>query len=257
MAKPPGRCIFCRGFGLSKEHLFSDWLREIFPRSDQDTHSVGEADSAPWRVTPQQGHSGSKKFRIVCKTCNNGWMNHVDDNAKSAAAPLIRGEKKSVTPEMQHVLALWFAKIATVGDGRKPKRSVIPQVQRNHIMERKRPPDEWEIWVASYGGTDYRDLALLQRNGVLDFTPVLGPGESFKGFAETTFLGMGKLTALVIADDLPFMDFNVGTYANVARRIWPVGETFNWPLPHSLNDAEATSAAHILEAMRSNFRDPD
>lgn len=254
MHKAPGRCIFCHGFGLSKEHLFSDWLREIFPRSGDDTHSVGEADSSPWRVTHAQGHSGTKKFRIVCKACNNGWMNHVDADAKYAATPLILGEKMRVSPEVQHILALWFSKIATIGDSRKPKRSVIPQAQRKYIMEHKRPPDEWEVWLATYGGTDYRDLALLQRNGRLDFTPVLGPGERFKGFAETTFLGMGKLTALVIGDDLPFMDFNVGTYAEIAQRIWPVGDAFDWPLSHVMDDAEATSAANILEAMRSNFR---
>ena len=255
MAKPQGRCIFCQGFGLSKEHLFSDWLREIFPRTEADSHSVGDADSAaPWKVTQQQGHSGTKKFRIVCQKCNNGWMSQVDDSARTAATPLIQGVKAYVTQDMQGALALWFSKIATIADSRKPKRSLVPQAQRSYIMEYKRPPDEWEIWLASYGGSDYRDLALLQRNGVLDFTPLLGPFERFKGFAETTFLGMGKLTALVIAGDLPMMDFNAGKYSEIARKIWPVGNSFEWPLPHIMDDGDATAAANILEAMRSNFR---
>ena len=253
--KPPGRCIFCGGFGLSKEHLFSDWLRELFPRSADDTHSIGEKDEAPWRLTHRQGHSGTKKFRAVCKKCNNGWMSVADNAAKQVAATLIRGEKVTVTPDMQRVLALWFAKTATVADYRKPKRSVVPQAQRSHLMNSKEPPAEWEVWIASYNGTDYRDLALFHNSGRLDFTPVRGPGEQLKGYVATTFVGMGKLAALVIADDLPVIDFNVGTFAQIARRVWPLSESFEWPLSHPLDDREAAAAATIIEAMRSNFRD--
>jgi len=253
--KPPGRCIFCHGFGLSKEHLFSDWLRELFPRAADDTHSVGEKDETPWRLTQHQGHSGTKKFRSVCKKCNNEWMSGVDDAAKQVAVPLIRGEHSTVTRDIQRALALWFAKTAVIADYRKPKRSLVPQAQRAHLMNNKEPPAEWEIWIASYEGTDYRDLALHHNSGRLDFTPVRGPGEQFKGYVATTFVGMGKLAALVIADDLPMIDFNIGTLAQIARRVWPVSDSFDWPLPHGLNDGEAAAVATIIEAMQSNFRD--
>ena len=36
-AKPvesQGRCIFCGGTGLSKEHIWSDWLKSLIPRND-------------------------------------------------------------------------------------------------------------------------------------------------------------------------------------------------------------------------------
>ena len=32
MAKSQGRCIFCCGEGLSKEHIFGNWLKAIFRR---------------------------------------------------------------------------------------------------------------------------------------------------------------------------------------------------------------------------------
>ena len=30
--KPPGRCIFCGKVGLTKEHMWADWLRSYIPR---------------------------------------------------------------------------------------------------------------------------------------------------------------------------------------------------------------------------------
>jgi len=35
LVKPHGRCIFCGGTGLSKEHIWSDWLSGLIPRNDE------------------------------------------------------------------------------------------------------------------------------------------------------------------------------------------------------------------------------
>ena len=32
MAKPPGQCIFCERTGLTKEHVFPDWLNSLYPK---------------------------------------------------------------------------------------------------------------------------------------------------------------------------------------------------------------------------------
>lgn len=182
-------------------------------------------------------------------------MNHIDDAAKYVATPLIRDEGSLLTREMQAALALWFSKVAMVADSRNRKRSVVTQAQRDYLMARREPPEEWDVWIASYGGGEWRDLGLFQHGGHLDFTPIRGPGEKLVGYAETTFIGMGKLVALVIADDLPLVDFNVGTFARIARRIWPLGDEFRWPLPNVLSDEGAHSAAHILNSMLAHFRE--
>ena len=253
--KRPGRCIFCGGPGMSKEHLFSDWLRDLFPRSPDDTHTLGIADEGPYRLIPQQGHSGTKKIRTVCQTCNSGWVSAIDDAAKAVAPPIIRGERVSISPEMQKALATWLCKIAMVGDSRNRARSLVSQPQRNLMMKDRRPPNEWEVWIASYAGTEFRDLAFFQRSGKLDFTPVTGPGEKFSGYVELTFFGIGGLAALVIGDDLPDVDFNVGTFANLSRRIWPIGGgAIDWPLFFILGDDDARAVINILPYMVANFR---
>ena len=74
------------------------------------------------------------------------------------------------------------------------------------------------------------------------------------GYAQTTFIGMGRLAILVVANDLPVMHFSVGALARVARRIWPVREAFDWPINSSIGDEDALAAADILKHMIMNPR---
>lgn len=249
MAKPPGRCIFCQGFHLSKEHLFADWLRDLFPRSAADTHTMGVAEGGPWTLSRQQGHSGSRKIRTVCIPCNRTWINHIDDDAKYVATPLIQGNATVITPAMQKVLANWFIKMAMVGDSRNRKRSVVIQPHRDWLKDQKEPPSGYEVWVSSYEGTDWGDLGFYQNGGHLDFTPVAGPGKEFSGYAQTSFFGLGKMVALVVATDLANVRFEIGGVEAFLRRIWPVRDPINWPTSPVMQDNQASATAHVLQSM--------
>lgn len=254
MSKPPGCCIFCRGFRLSKEHIFSDWLRSIFPRTTSQTHSVGVRTGDFWSVSQYQGHSGTRKIRAVCVRCNGGWISQLDSAAKLEATPLILGRTTEVTPLAQRALAAWIAKISMVADSRNKSNTKVTQAHRNWLMEHGEPPGEWEIWASTYVGQEWRDLGLFQRNGILDFRQIAGGSEAFKGYAETTFIGMGNLAFLVVGNDLPAVEFNVGRFRQYARRIWPVGQSFMWPLKQTLDDSGAAAAINILHHMVANPR---
>jgi len=83
------QCMYCTQQPpeviISKEHLFAEWLREIFRRTADTTHTIGvfEWATAPGRSMPKetrtqgQGHSGSKKIRNVCSKCNETWLSNV------------------------------------------------------------------------------------------------------------------------------------------------------------------------------------
>jgi hypothetical protein len=180
-------------------------------------------------------------------------MSRVDEATKPVVSPLIRGERRIVAPEAQIILSSWFAKIAIVADSRNHARSVVPDLQRRLLRDEQRPA-VWEIWLMSYHGTDFRDLGLHQNGGSLNLTPIVGPGKKLTGYAQTTFIGMGRLTILVVANDLPMMHFSVGTLARVARRIWPLNDAFNWPINPSIGDEDAIAAADILKHMIMNPR---
>lgn len=90
-------CIFCSGFGLSKEHIFSRWTYALVPAAPNSTHSRGHAVSSRTNrhlfdkvdVEDYQGNLNTIRFRVVCKTCNNGWMSRLDNAVKPILTPLI------------------------------------------------------------------------------------------------------------------------------------------------------------------------
>ncbi len=247
--KVAGRCIFCGNTGLTKEHLFADWLTELFPRTADDTHTHGKIIT--WEPTPKflgecrQGHSGSRKVRKVCSTCNNGWISGIDSKAKEVSLPLIKGSFSSVTPEMQLHLATWFSKIAMVGDAIEPNRGVDLQHDRDWIRANLQPPPLWEVWIGSYLGTDWRDLAIFQHRGRFDLSEVVGI-ENFSGYVAATTIGIGDMIALVVSNENPVLPLCIGNAAKVLKRIWPISNTFNWPNEHILSDVEVSSISKIL-----------
>jgi len=251
MSKPAGLCIFCRGRGLSKEHLFSDWLRVLFPRHAGHTHTLGEAvrfdaqNNPTFATTQHQGHSGTKKFRIVCKRCNNEWLSGIDDAARIAVTPLIQGIAVTLKPEMQAQIAIWLAKIAMVGDSRRRKSSKIPQAQRDWLRERGFPPQGWEVWIAPYSGEELHELALFQFGGSLTL-----PGRP-EGFMQFTVIGMGKLLALGTGTDIPNIRITFEPLDQMMTRVWPTGDAIRWPTEPAFSDAEGEMLVRVNHLMRA------
>jgi hypothetical protein len=247
--RPPGKCIFCGRPGVTHEHLFSDWLRNLFPRSAADTHTIGRA--VEWSPRPRfvrqirQGHSGTKTVRKVCGPCNSGWISEIDDAASRFAPPLILGRSIIVTREAQEALASWFAKIAAVADALRPANSVVLQSDRDWIMKRSFPPSLWRVWIGSYQGTSWRNLAMFQHSGILDLTEIAGL-HNLKGYVEATTFGLGNLLALVIGSEHPDIDVNIGTAGTLLKPVWPSSSSFKWPLEFILSDADANNVAGIL-----------
>src|SRR5262249_20846943 len=124
--KPPGKCIFCGRRGqLSKEHVFPDWLSQLFPKSPSDTHQHGTVtwktapDGKPFRtpvIRRRQGQAGSKKVRTVCETCNNGWLSVLENTTKPLLSEIVRGRARLLDNSDQLILATWIAKTAMVAE---------------------------------------------------------------------------------------------------------------------------------------------
>ena len=205
--RPPGRCIFCENMGVTKEHLFSDWLRQFFQRSNDDTHIFGKIHWKPaplLNIKEKQGHSGSRFVRKVCRKCNSEWISQIDSNAKKIAPELIQGRDILVTPEMQQRLALWLAKIAIVGDSSYAGKGVVQQVHRTNFMQSKKIPSWWRVYIASYAGIRWRELGIKQDFVVLDVPTPFG---KVTGYVEVTIMGFRNLFAVVLSSELRNTNF--------------------------------------------------
>jgi hypothetical protein len=257
--RPPGQCIFCGRTGVTHEHLFSDWLRELFPRSKDDSHTL--ARLIAWTPRPtfsrriKQGHSGTRTVRKICRRCNSGWLSLIDDGARNFAIPLIRGEAVTVTVTAQRALATWLAKIAMVANSHDPKTSVVLQVDRDWIRKQSLPPIVWQIWMGFYDGVGWRELAMQHHSGILHFTSV-GDPETLSGYASATTLGLGRMLTLIVGTEFPNMEVNLGLANQMLRRIWPARDSFTWPLGHAITDDEAGAIARIIHEAVANPRPP-
>ena len=96
------KCLFCDYSGrLSKEHVWPRWIGKAYPKSLRTardmshTITVGYADGAPIPASgriARPGDSLSHTLKCVCTTCNTGWMNFIEQEAKKYLEPCIRGQ---------------------------------------------------------------------------------------------------------------------------------------------------------------------
>lgn len=237
---------------MSKEHLFSDWLRELFPRTPNDTHTFGKIHWTPEQrqeTRTLNGHSGTRRVRKVCVKCNGGWLSQIDAAARNAAIPFITGATTTVTSDAQKAFGVWLSKIATVGDSLNGGRheSVVTQAHRTFFMENRRPPDTWEVYIGYYEGEIWRNLAINQHCGILDIPTVSGP---ITGYIEATAIGIGNLFAFVFGVESPDLQLSLAEHAACMRKIWPIGRDFSWPINPAITDAQAYRLAQILRTTR-------
>jgi hypothetical protein len=256
MAKPPARCIFCGGFGLSKEHVFPGWLKQLFPRSDTDTHIFMEANwhghastSRPQiRGQEKQGHSGTRQVRIVCKRCNNSWMSNLEENTKPLLISLITGESVKLNHYQQRLLSRWIAKTSVVAE-RIPKDGLrIPETDRRWIMEKDDPPQLWSVWIAPYDGLLWPNLRIGQYTGTLEI-PAIGAKHMDGDYVKATSFGAGRLFGLCIACKMPVSrpPFLYAPIIQRMHRIWPMSNVdIDWLSISCLGDDEADAAAFSL-----------
>jgi hypothetical protein len=253
------QCIFCGGSGLTAEHLFPDWLKkfECFKRGPHDKHTYVVVQRKPIfkeATMTRHGHSGSRKLRRLCNTCNNGWVSQMDNAVKPFLPSLFQGEWSTVNEAEQAILAKWLTKITMVGDtiGLLDRPAYIPAPQRKWFYDHKEPPTGWKIWVGSFAvNNDFEcDLRIFQDGGNLNRTPVSGPSDATSpfGYIQVTTIIIGRLLALIYSTDNPrLFDFHLNA-GNPLLRIWPIQDKpIAWPRMMPLTSEETSQIINILQ----------
>ena len=259
--KSQGRCIFCDGTGLSKEHIWSDWLKSLIPRNDahgqywgsmhRDSGSGDIKWTEPRGNAARQGSVLQRKVRNVCKRCNNGWMSRVVDRAKPGAKQLILGETAQLNRQMQTDLAAWIGSTTIIQEFANcygvPR---IPPQDRAALMDAGAPPLSWSIWIASYAGEwwapmGHYHIPMSYSKPQTDDGPNLSGGE-----LQLTTFTLGEFLVHVFtstqADMVEAYRSYIGGASNPEKlpQLWPiVTDTMNWPPFSPFRDHEVDSLA--------------
>jgi len=177
MSKIPKQCIFCGGFGVTKEHVIPPWIGRALDGTS--THRVAISMDINLREltlstgTPPrtlQGHIFTRKVRGVCRSCNEGWLSRLEQHVRPMLVPLIADQQVVLTVDDQRTLACWVATTAMVNQFFSPTYVVTPHEERRYLMSRGFPPDNWAIFAAPLCGEKWSTM-IQSEAGTLGRTP--------------------------------------------------------------------------------------
>jgi hypothetical protein len=163
---PARKCIFCGNGNLSGEHLFSEWTQKLIPlTAERWTNHAFTAKSDGDKnvyITPVirkiEGDIGSKKIRVVCKACNEGWMNTIEERARQVLSSLIMGEPHTLTAEELETIGTWLVLKTIVGEYFDPGFLGINSKVHKWFYENRTIPDHFRLLIAHYTGTEHPRL---------------------------------------------------------------------------------------------------
>lgn len=144
-------CAFCpHSAKLSGEHIWSEWMRELFPNSKIKFTSLSEDREI---VRQWTSRDIDMTARVVCEKCNNEWMSSLESShAKPAMADLIVGNKVLIISEMQaRGIAVFAFKTAVVAEHMKRDRRPFYSRQVRHEFARSlNIPPNTQMWMAGF-----------------------------------------------------------------------------------------------------------
>jgi len=88
------------------------------------------------------------KFKNVCKSCNNGWMSVIVNDAKPIVVQLVENSVRAeISPAQQTKIALWICVTAIMAEFLNPKKGFSSEFSRDFIFKHRKPPPNWQIWI--------------------------------------------------------------------------------------------------------------
>jgi hypothetical protein len=145
-------CAFCSSKVDSAEHLWSEWMTEIFQEACEHTRIEGIVRIGRRRQRhPLQRVSLTSA--VVCQGCNNGWMSRLESPMKSCLQTLLSGidSLALLRPLPLEPVRQWLYLKALVMDYSSPD-PVVSDVQRRSFAASQAVPHDVTIWVCRYDG---------------------------------------------------------------------------------------------------------
>ncbi|MCA1699791.1 MAG: hypothetical protein LC790_13155 [Actinobacteria bacterium] len=219
-------CSICGAEGkLTKEHLWSAWIGELFEFPDRTSPHVRFFREPGQEL---QGHrwdmpAFEQRVTAPCRRCNNGWMSQLEMAAKPLMTPLIGGFRAWLDPAAQHALAVWAIKTTMMSAYVYPRaHNAIAREDYTWLYENRTPPPDYQVWIGKRANEGdewpafFRHCAMTATLGGQELPP---PGDPN---AHRTTVGVGHLFLHVFGHHIangPSPDLT--GYESALARIWP------------------------------------
>jgi hypothetical protein len=249
-------CIFCgEPFGPSRqrsdEHAAPKWCGEILPDRGQAEHKH-VVETAEGRDEQDQGIRDpfTTVAGDICKPCNNGWMEELEDWAKRWLAKPITGQRRSLRYWRQALAASWAIKTAMVWECVSPTDQMITAGALRIFHQLQRPSGNQQVWTARYSGSDPHSFRRTVAS-VIGSRPE-GASDPDNPHAYLITLSIGELAFVIfgylLAPPMPNVTLPQ-RFASKLVQIWPLAtEIVEWPPAHALDDADLDAVVRSLGA---------
>src|ERR1017187_2950463 len=115
--------MYCGERAGSTEHIFPSWMMELLatdPRGFPQPIRMTLEDQGSGEVVRRTVGKVKPKLTVefttkVCSTCNNGWMNRIDEATRPHFDAIIAGRPTPLDASAQASLAAWVTKTTLTG----------------------------------------------------------------------------------------------------------------------------------------------
>jgi hypothetical protein len=253
--KPARTCIFCgggssTGDSITKEHLWSDWMTSLLPDGDEYEEfraTISNSQNKILKETSRRrtGRANSKKLRVVCRSCNSGWMSRLEMTVQPFLTPLIKGAAFILTAEMQHAISQWIALKLFVAENDSFNghlaEPIYPQKSRLDFMEQSTIPSGLRIWIALHHGVKWKTGFFITTSS-MTFSKTLqdvAPPPNAEKNVQTVCWGIGNVFFYIVATTSS--EFAIGMNELQVKNfvpLWPsASRNVLWPPAHSFEDS--------------------
>lgn len=246
MTKSQGTCVFCGGFGLTKEHVIPKWIRPLLsdgPASHTrltQTFAANPLKSKIPALGPEisrQGYLFNTKLRMVCKDCNEGWLNTCEQEIKPTLSKLIVGEHVFLDKAAQAKISRWAGLRTAIWEKKDPASGSLRKGDYDALKNCEQLNSTWRVYAAPYRGHG----SLLRLNH-LSAAVTKYHGEPIAVYnTQMTLIGLEKLLL-----------YTVSTWAEnpetLLAKLAPTGMIRIWPyqFPVQWKDANELSVQQIV-----------
>lgn len=221
-------CLFCEGRATTREHVLPRWAGSALdpgePEPIRQLISVGTGRPIE-RV--RTGLLFSDTARVVCATCNNGWMSRLESSTRAVLVPMIHGEGILLDRNAQRTLAAWALKTASVADHAQgnPWRRTSMEAERRHLAELGEPSADVLVWLAARLDPPPAQIYLWGTAAIP--APTAGELDGYVIYGAT--IALGPLAFQVLYTTIPQLSVAYALEERPAiNLIWPYRAPVDW-----------------------------
>lgn len=233
-------CVFCGATPLTKEHTLPKWLKSALASDGSSALHVRETE------TTRIQHFASAydaTVKIVCASCNNGWMNGLEHEVRPFLPNLINGRTVDLTTEDQKALASWSLKTMFMfaGQNRHPRLESLPLKDCAALYHDREPS---RFMIARIGAMepwgDDEGTAMVEFVCPQYSWPSPTTDPTYLSTLRIGWLLVQLVRAGSLNEDQILAPFDTHP---MFHPLWPVGDTVTWPPPRHIPAAHMAAIA--------------